>query len=131
MFSYTSNLRKRMFDFQTCIELTSKMHRIHAEVDFESSRSPAESESWNSPKLTVLCCFLHMTILPVVTCVTNVIYIKRAKRSSQALVCDSSSQFVVGPKNVWSTNSCQNKDIAGPIESIRLTILRPFPILPF
>ena len=28
-----------------------KMHNVHPEVDFESSRSPAKSESWNSPNL--------------------------------------------------------------------------------
>ena len=31
-----------------------KTHNVHPEVDFESSRSPAKSESWNSPSLHCL-----------------------------------------------------------------------------
>ena len=31
-----------------------KMHNVHPEVDFESSRSPAKSEPWNSPSLHCL-----------------------------------------------------------------------------
>ena len=31
-----------------------KMHNVPPEVDFESSRSPAKSESWNSPSLHCL-----------------------------------------------------------------------------
>ena len=42
--SYTSNLSEQMYDFQ-------KTHNVPPEVDFESSRSPAKSESWNSPSL--------------------------------------------------------------------------------
>ena len=33
------------------------VHKIHPEVDFESSRSPAKSESWNSPSLHCLAVF--------------------------------------------------------------------------
>ena len=36
-----------------------KMHRILLDVDFESSRSPAESESWNNPSLH--CCAVFPT----------------------------------------------------------------------
>ena len=34
-----------------------KMHNVPPEVDFESSRSPAKSESWNSPNLHSLAVF--------------------------------------------------------------------------
>ena len=34
-----------------------KMHNVPPEVDFESSRSPAKSESWNSPSLHCLALF--------------------------------------------------------------------------
>ena len=34
-----------------------KTHNVPPEVDFESSRSPAKSESWNSPKLHCLAVF--------------------------------------------------------------------------
>ena len=39
-----------------------KMHNVPPDVDFESSRSPAKSESWNSPNLHCLAvfpCFPH------------------------------------------------------------------------
>ena len=44
---------------------------LRPEVDFESSRSPAKSESWNLTQATMLSCVAHMTILSVVTCVMN------------------------------------------------------------
>ena len=40
--SCTYNWLVQMFDFQ-------KMHKTSPDVDFESSRSPAKSESWNNP----------------------------------------------------------------------------------
>ena len=48
-----------------------KMHNVPPDVDFESSRSPAKSESWNSPNLHFLQCF-YMTLLFVITCVMDV-----------------------------------------------------------
>ena len=48
--SYTSNWMEQMHDFQ-------KTHNAPPEVDFESSRSPAKSESWNSPSLHCLAVF--------------------------------------------------------------------------
>ena len=44
--SCTSNLLEQMYDCQK-----KKKHNVPPEVDFESSRSPAKSESWNSPNL--------------------------------------------------------------------------------
>ena len=62
-----------------------KMHKSHPDVDFESSRSPANSESWNNPHL--LCC----AVFPTWQCCLNshvwwMYAIKRDKRMSQALV---------------------------------------------
>ena len=57
------------------IQLTStkvrlpKIHKTPPEVDFESSRSPAESESWNKPSLQ---CVSHVTVLTIVIRVMNV-----------------------------------------------------------
>ena len=45
-----------------------KMHNVPPEVDFESSRSSAKSESWNSPSLHLFCSVTHITILFVFTC---------------------------------------------------------------
>ena len=62
-----------------------KIHRIHPEVDFVSSRSPAKSECWNSPSLH--CC----AVFPIWQhCLKSLVWctkeIKRAKRLSRALV---------------------------------------------
>ena len=62
-----------------------KTHNVPPEVDFESSRSPAKSESWNSPSLHCLavfptwqyCLFSH---------VWWIFEINRFRRLSQALV---------------------------------------------
>ena len=65
--------------------LLPKMHRISSEVDLESSRSPAKSELEQSQS-TMLHRITHMTILSVVTHVTNVGYQKRANRLSLSRV---------------------------------------------
>ena len=62
-----------------------KMHNVPPEVDFESSRSPAKSESWNSPNLH---CF---AVLPTWQyCLYSHVWwiyeINRFRRLSQALV---------------------------------------------
>ena len=68
------------------------IHKILPEVDIESSRSPARSESCNTP---VLCCISHMTVLSVVTRAVNV-----GNRTSQPSVtsscpfCDCSFHFL-------------------------------------
>ena len=40
-----------------------KTHNVRPEVDFESSRSPTKSESWNSPNLHCLAVFPHDNIV--------------------------------------------------------------------
>ena len=95
-----------------------KIHWTLPEVDFESSRSPAQSESWENSQSTVPCCLSHMTMLSVITRVMNA-----GDQTSQVFVtspgpfCDCSGQCVHGPKNVWSTNSRPNVDISGNFES--------------
>ena len=62
-----------------------KMHKIHPDVDFESSRSPAKSESWHSPNLH--CCAVFPTWQ---YCLYSHVWwiqeIKRHNRLSHALV---------------------------------------------
>ena len=62
-----------------------KMHRTPPDVDFESSRSPAKSESWNNPSLH--CCAVFPTQQ---YCRYSLVWwmyeIKRAKRLSHAFV---------------------------------------------
>ena len=72
-----------------------KMHSVPPEMDFASSRSPAKSESWNSPSLHCL------AVLPTLQyCLYSHVWwmyeINRFKRLSQALVhfvIDSASLF--------------------------------------
>ena len=75
--SYTSNLLEQLYDFQRC--------NVPPEVDFESSRSPAKSESWNSPNLHCLAVFptWQYCLYSHVWCMWE---IKRDNRLSQALV---------------------------------------------
>ena len=77
------------------------------EVDFESSRLQARSESRNNPNRQCCAVNTHMAILSAITRVLNVRY-----QASLAFVtgscpfCDCSCQFVYVPKNVSSTKSC-------------------------
>ena len=76
--SYTSNLSEQMYDFRKRTMFVQK-------CIFESSRSPAKSESWNSPNLHCLavlptwqyCLYSH---------VWSMYEINRFRRLSQALV---------------------------------------------
>ena len=78
------------------------VHKISPEVDFESSRSPAKSESWNSPQSALFGSVHHMATLFVVACVMNI-----RNQTSQGPFGDCSRKFVYWPQNVWSTNACQ------------------------
>ena len=49
-----------------------KRHNIPPDVDMESSRSPAKSESRNNPYLNLLNRVSHMTTLPEITRVVHV-----------------------------------------------------------
>ena len=62
-----------------------KMHKSPPDIDFESSKSPAKSKSWNSPNLN--CCAVSPTEQ---YCLNSHVWwmceIKRAKRLSHAFV---------------------------------------------
>ena len=76
----------------------SNMHKSTPDVDFESSRSPAKSESWNSPKSTLLCSVTHMTILSEFTCVMNVRdQARQTFVTSFSTFCNCTGNFVYGP----------------------------------
>ena len=83
------------------------IHKTSPEVDFESSKSPAKSESWN--KASRQC----WAVLPTwqyseFICVMNVWY--QSCQSSVACLCpfgDCSCKFIGRPQSVWSHNSCQ------------------------
>ena len=87
--SYSSNWLERTYDCQ-------KTHNVPPDVDFESSRSPAKSESWNSP---ILHCF---GVLPTWQyCLYSHVWwmeeIKRDNRLSQASV-----HFVIDRVNLFT-----------------------------
>ena len=100
------SLLARPTDWNKCS--TSEILKIAPEVDFESSRSPAKSESWNRPNLqcwAVLPTWQHWSM---VICVMNVG--NQANEASVTCSCpsgDCSCKFVYCPEDVWSTNSCQ------------------------
>ena len=48
--------------------LLPKIHKTPPEVDFESSRSPAKSESWNRPNLHCCAVFPHDNIVGIRLC---------------------------------------------------------------
>ena len=84
-----------------------KMHSVPPEVDFESSRSPAKSESWNSPSLQ--CC----AVLPTSQyCRYSLVWwiyeIKRAMRLTRFCpFCYSTRKLVHRPWNIKSPNTSQ------------------------
>ena len=74
-----------------------KTHNVPPEVDFESSRSPSKSESWNSPS-ALLGSITHMTIFSIFTCMMNI-----RNQSIQAFVtglgplCNGTCEFSYWP----------------------------------
>ena len=109
-----------------------KMHNVPPEVEFESSKSPAKSESWNSPSQHCFGSNTHIAILFVFTCVMN--------------VCNQSIQaFVTGFWSIlWSVvqvysltveyqvfQLVPNFNIFEQFESILVTILQQISFLLF
>ena len=85
-----------------------KLHKNRHDVDFEPSRSPEKSESWNTPALHWCACVTHMTLLPKFTRVMNV----RDQTCQTSVTCFGpfryrTSRFVHWPQNIRSTNTCQ------------------------
>ena len=81
-----------------------KIHKTPPEFDFESSRSPAKSASWNRPSLQ--CC----AVSPLVVCVA-ISWNQSCQSSVTCLApfCDWSCKLVHGPQDVRSSNSCQRQ----------------------
>ena len=82
-----------------------KTHNVPPEVDFESSRSPAKSESWNSPNLHCL------AVLPTWQyCVYSQVWwiyeINRFRRLSQALV-----HFVMDRASLFTDHKISGRPI--------------------
>ena len=85
-----------------------KMHNVPNEVDIESSRSPAQSESWNCPNLHCLAVFPTWQYC-LYSQVWWIYEINRFRRLSQALVhfvMDRAS-LITDHENIRSSNSCQ------------------------
>ena len=90
-----------------------KTHNVHPEVDFESSRSPAKSESWNSPRLHCVavlstwqyCLYWHVWWM----CEIN-----RSKRLSQALV-----HFVMDRANLFTLHRISGRPILAKYKHFR------------
>ena len=67
--------------------MTSQMHNVPPEVDFESSRSPAKSESWNSPSLHCL------AVLPTLQYCLDSHWFRRLSKALVNFVMDRASLF--------------------------------------
>ena len=91
----------------TNVRLPDK-HKTPPDVDFESSRSPAKSESWNKPSRQSCAVLPHMTVLLVVLCMMNV-----RNKSCQSSVtclsplCNCTGQFMDRPLSIRTSNSCK------------------------
>ena len=82
-----------------------KMHNVPPEVDFESSRSPAKSESWNSPNLHCLAVFPTWQYC-LYSLVWWIFEINRLKRLSQALV-----HFVMARASLFTDHQISGRPI--------------------
>ena len=90
-----------------------KMHNVPPEVDFESSRSPAKSESWNSTNLHCLavlptwqyCLYLHVWWM---------YEINRFRRLSQALV-----HFVIDRPNLFTDHRISGRPTRAKYKNFR------------
>ena len=90
-----------------------KMHNVPPEVDFESSRSPAKSESWNSSSLYCL------AVLPTWQCclyshVWWMYEINRFRRLSQALV-----HFVIDRASLFTDHRTSSLPILAKCQHFR------------
>ena len=104
--SCTSFLLEQMYDFQ-------KRHNVPPEVDFESSRSPAKSESWNNPSLHCL------AVLPTWQyCLYShawwIYEINRFRRLSQALV-----HFVMARASLFIDHKISGRPILATYKHFR------------
>ena len=94
-------------------EWLPKTHNVPPEVDFESSRSPAKSESWNSPNLHCL------AVLPTWQyCLYSHVWwiyeINRFWRLSQALV-----HFVVDRASLFTAHKISGRPIRAKYKNFR------------
>ena len=106
-----------------------KMQRIPPDVDFESSRSPAKSESWNNTNLQ--CCAVFPTCQ---YCLNSLVWwvdeTKRDNRLSQALVHFEMDRAVCSLTIEYQVvQYVPNTSISEQFESIFLAILSRIPCL--
>ena len=102
-----------------------ELRKIHPDVDLESSRSPAKSESWN-----VELYYPHDNIVD--SNLSDECMKSNDLSACQAHVhfCDWSNKFVHWPENVRSTNPFQITSITKQSVSMCLTILQLIPVPP-
>ena len=105
-----------------------KVHNVPPVVDFESSWSPAKSESWNSPSLHCLAVFPDSTV-----CIHMY---DECERSNEIIVCNRLWSILWLPLQVCSPSTeclvfqlMPRKSISIQFVSMLLTILRRISIL--
>ena len=90
-----------------------KTHNVPPEVDFESSRSPAKSESWNSPSLHCLAVFPTWQYC-LYSQVWWIYEFNRFRRLSQALV-----HFVIDPVSLFTGHKISGRPIRAKYKHFR------------
>ena len=100
-----------------------KMHKSLPDVDFESSRSPAKSESWNNPILH--CCAVLPTWQYFLNSHVRWMYeIKRAKRLSHALV-----HLVIARANLFTDHKVSGPPMRAKYKHFRTFVSKQWIIL--
>ena len=85
-----------------------KTDNVPPEIDFQSSRSPAKSECWNSRSLHCLA-----VLSTYQYCLYSQVWLNVRCQSIQAFVtsfgpfCNRLCKFIHWPENIWSSNTCQ------------------------
>ena len=102
-----------------------KIHKIHPEVDFESSRSPAKTESWNNPIDNAQPCYPHDNTAGshlCDECMKSIL--PNVCRKPESILSPLLQVYWPTIKNVKSPNTSQNTDISEQFVSRLWTILQ-------
>ena len=89
------------FPYFLRIEFLGKDAWDPPDVDFEFSRPPAKSESWNNPNRQMMSCITNVTRLSVVICVCRVL---PCRKTTRWFLCEVSPTLVIfncPSRNSW------------------------------
>ena len=104
--------------------LLPRIHRTPPEVDFESSRSPAKSGSWNRPNLQCCACFPHDNLSEIVCVMNGRNHSCLSSVTCLSPFCDCSRKFIDGTKQCLVLQFVPSTSISIRFVSKLLTILQ-------